>query len=78
MEALELDPDRDRRYVLGFGDDAEAVVRAPGVTLIRQLPRAALVQTDRALAAALAAAGEYVAVYRSIGDALLAIAVFES
>jgi hypothetical protein len=70
-------PDDDRRYVLGFADDAAIVAETPGVTVLKRFPKAVLVETDQGLATALARAGEYVAVYRTISDALRAIVLFE-
>jgi hypothetical protein len=78
MEVRYVDvSDDERRYVLGFADDAAIVADAPGVTVLKRVPQAVLVEADRGLATALARAGEYVAVYRTISEALRAIVLFE-
>jgi hypothetical protein len=76
VEYLEQ-PASDRRYVLRFGDDAAVVADAPGVTVVRRFPKATLVEADRGIALALARAGEYVAVYRTISEGLRAVVLFE-
>lgn len=68
---------KDRRYVLGFGDDTDLVARADRVRVVKRLPMVVLVETDVRNAVALARTGGYVAVFRSETEGLRAFGVFE-
>ena len=64
------------RYVLALGDDADRVEIATGTAVIERLPDVVLVEADESVARELAADGEYVHVYASPHDALLALSLF--
>jgi hypothetical protein len=72
-----LSADYERSYLFALGHDAEVIARSPGVRILRRLPDAVVVETDFALAIALREGGEYVAVYDSAVEALLAVALFD-
>lgn len=67
----------DSRYLLAFGADAERITRAPGVSVLRRLRDVVIVEVERSQAVELADGADYVYVYRSPTDALLALSVFE-
>jgi hypothetical protein len=73
-----LSAEYQRAYILALDHDANVIARSPGVRVLRRLPGAIVVETDLALAIALSEAGEYVAVYDSAVEALLAVALFDA
>lgn len=66
------------RYVLALGEDADRVEKAAGTAVIERLPHVVLVEAEDSVARALAAEGDYVHVYSSPHDALIALALFRA
>jgi hypothetical protein len=73
-----LSADYPRAFLLALDHDADVIARSPGVRILRRLPDAIVVETDLAHAIALSEAGEYVAVYDSAVEALLAVALMKA
>jgi hypothetical protein len=65
------------RFVLALADDAERVRLRDDVVVIDEIRGVILAEAELRVAAELAKAGEYVAVYRSLADAHRAFALFQ-
>jgi dienelactone hydrolase len=65
------------RFVLALAEDADRVRLRADVVVIDEIPGVVLAEAERAVAADLAKAGEYVAVYTSLADAHRAFALFQ-
>lgn len=77
-QADEIAASRGCRYVLAVAGDAAIVAGCPDVVILGRRPAAVVVEADVRLAAAFAEAGQYISVFRSAGDALRALALFDT
>jgi hypothetical protein len=68
---------RSTRFILALADDADRVRLRDDVVVIDEMPGVILAEADRAVAAELAKAGDYVALYTSLADAHRAFALFQ-